>query len=71
MPCCLRFNNKIRQIAEEIENVELVDLFNYYNMTRVESQAYTSDFLHPNTAGMKLISDCFIDALYKKYVENN
>ena len=66
-----KFNNKIRQIAEEIKNVELVDLFNYYNMSRMEAQAYANDSLHPNTAGMKLISDCFIDALYKNYVENN
>ena len=63
-----KFNNKIRQIAEEIKNVELVDLFNYYNMSRMEAQAYANDSLHPNTAGMKLISDCFIDALYKNYV---
>ena len=64
-----KFNNKIRQIAEEIKNVELVDLFNYYNMSRMEAQAYANDSLHPNMAGMKLISDCFIDALYKAYIE--
>lgn len=64
------FNNKIRQIASEIDNVEVVDLFAFCNMTRAEMRAYANDAIHPNAAGMKLIADCFMDALYKAYVSD-
>lgn len=62
------FNNKIRKIALEIENVEVVDLYNYCNTTRAGMRPYADDAIHPNAEGMKLVSDCFIDALFKKYV---
>ena len=45
-----KFNDKIRQIAKEIENVEVVDLFKYCNMTRIEMRPYANDAIHPNAA---------------------
>ncbi len=62
-----RFNDKIRQIAAEINNVEVVDLFEYCNMTRAEMHAFANDAIHPNAAGMNLISNCFISTLITSY----
>ncbi len=63
------FNNKIRQIANEIDNVEVVDLFNYFNETRNGMHVYANDAIHPNAVGMKKIADYFLDTLYKTFIE--
>lgn len=62
-----KLNDQIRQIAKENPNVEVVDLFSSLNFTRESIKPYTGDGLHPNAEGMRLISNCFIRALYKKF----
>ena len=63
-----QFNQVIRDIASETEGVEVVDLFRSLNFTRETIKPYTADSLHPNAKGMRLISNCFIRALYNKFV---
>ena len=62
-----KLNDQIRQIAKENPNVEVVDLYSSLNFTRESIIPYTGDGLHPNAEGMRLISNCFIRALYKKF----
>lgn len=62
------FNEIIEQTAQR-HGCTLVDLYNDTGITPDNLSTYMGDrVLHPNYAGMDLITDCFMDALLANYV---
>lgn len=64
-----KFNEVIREIAENKDNCNIVDL---YKNSGINSKNYKNfmrdNALHPNTFGMNAIAETFIEALIEKYV---
>ncbi len=65
----LAYNEAIRSVASKY-GCHIVDLYADSGITRVNMASYTgdTDCLHPNPAGMTLMAECFVDALYTNYV---
>ena len=64
-----KYNTVIRSIAQDNRNIELVDLARKYHLTRDEFKPYAlPDSLHPNERGMRLMSNAFLEELYRVYV---
>lgn len=64
----VNFNEIIVQTAQNY-GCTLVDLYNDTGITPENLSTYMGDrVLHPNYAGMDLITDCFLDALLENYV---
>ena len=62
------FNAAIRETAETY-NCTLVDIYSDTGITSANLATYMGDGqLHPNYAGMDLITKCFMDALVSKYL---
>ena len=59
-----QFNSTIRYIANYF-HCNIVDLYADSGITWENYAEYTGDGLHPNAAGMDLITDCFVRALKK------
>ena len=59
-----QYNDTIHYIADYF-HVNVVDLYAESGVTYDNCEEYTGDGLHPNAAGMDLITDCFIRALKK------
>ncbi len=64
------FNDAIKEIASA-KGAFVVDIAEESGITRYNYIEYTLDGTHPNKAGMDLITNCFIDALYEKYAVGN
>ncbi len=58
------YNETVEKIADHYD-CAVVDLYNSDLSHNFEK--HTLDNLHPNRSGMKIMSECFIDALIKKY----
>lgn len=64
------FNEAIAATAQKY-GCTLVDLYNDSGINKTTMESYMGDKnLHPNYAGMDLITDTFIDVLAEKYLEN-
>lgn len=64
----VNFNEIIAQTAQDY-GCTLVDLYNDTGITPENLSTYMGDrALHPNYAGMDLITGCFLDALLENYV---
>lgn len=64
----VKYNAIIREIAEKY-GCTLVDIYTDTGITPENLSTYMGDrVLHPNYAGMDLITDCFLDALLENYV---
>jgi hypothetical protein len=64
----VRYNAVIKEIAEAY-GCTLVDIYTDTGITPQNLATYMGDrTLHPNYAGMDLITKCFIDALVNKYL---
>ena len=64
----VKYNAIIREIAEKY-GCTLVDIYTDTGITPANLSTYMGDkVLHPNYAGMDLITDCFLDALLENYV---
>ena len=62
------FNDAIEATAETY-GCTLVDLYNDSGISKTTMSTYMGDGnLHPNYAGMDLITDCFLDVLLEEYV---
>ena len=62
-----QINAEIVKIAGEF-GCTVVDLYNDSGINIINSGGYMYDYLHPNTKGMDLVTECFLDALYENYV---
>lgn len=66
----VRYNEVITQIAEEY-GCTLVDIYTGTGITATNLKNFMGDGnLHPNCAGMDLITDCFLEALEKNYSDS-
>ncbi len=64
-----KYNTVIRSIAQDNRKIEVVDLARKYHFTRDEFKPYAlPDNLHPNERGMRLMSNAFLEELYRVYV---
>ncbi len=64
-----QINAEIIKIAAEFD-CTVVDLYNDSGINLTNSGTYMYDYLHPNTKGMDLVTECFLEALYENYVTN-
>ena len=63
-----QYNTAIRNVANHF-NLSVVDLYNNSGITYTNKSSYlNSDNLHPIEAGMKKISEAFINVLKNNYV---
>ena len=60
-------NAKIREIANEF-GCTIVDLYNDSGINLANSGTYMYDYLHPNTKGMDIVTNCFKEKLFENYV---
>ena len=64
-----KYNTVIRSIALDNRKIEVVDLSRKYHLSRDEFKPYAlQDSLHPNERGMRLMSNAFLEELYRVYV---
>ncbi len=61
------YNEIVERIAEE-QGLGMVRISTPERFTKYNFLDYTFDGEHPNSAGMDIITDAFLEALYKKYV---
>ena len=67
-----KYNDIITKIANKY-GCTIVDLYNDSGITNANKTSYMGDgnqALHPNALGMDLITECFWNVLYNKYVAN-
>lgn len=62
-------NAKIREIANEF-GCTIVDLYNDSGINLTNSGTYMYDYLHPNTKGMDIVTNCFKEKLFENYITN-
>lgn len=69
----VKYNNIIKFIGKQY-GCTIVDLYSNSGITAENCTSYTysseAQALHPNAYGMDLITDCFWNVLYNKYVTN-
>jgi lysophospholipase L1-like esterase len=66
------YNKILKNIVDEYtiknNNVLFIDMYNESGITASNQENYTKDGLHPNTEGYKLVSQCIIENLNKKFI---
>ncbi len=64
------YRNAYNQVLEALARRYGCTVVDLYGSDMSSHSVYTSDGIHPNSAGMDIITESFAQALYKKYAED-